>query len=277
MVVKHRQHQPDFEAFQAIADGLIAETLSASDEEILDHVREIYGDKNVLADQTDAIFDRALNECRRTAVTPLEKPSAKIIALQSRRSAPVLGIVTGSRHVTSPQEAAVKSQGRTLFSRRGWVQVVRPLRRFAPRIKTLAKIASVIVLAPMVGWWIVSRFCSQTPPSASGVMTGGEVVIVVDRSAKGDRIDLAFRALALNQQPSFLDSVTPTGLGQSAHRARRALIPAPLVSSAPSTIIAGAKHSEVIVSDVAASTVSRINRKSSATVLPSNSRPSVVN
>jgi hypothetical protein len=71
MVVKH---QTDVEAFQAIADGLIVEILSASEEEILDEARELYGDENVLADQTDAIFERALRQ-----LASEQKPSADVI------------------------------------------------------------------------------------------------------------------------------------------------------------------------------------------------------
>jgi hypothetical protein len=46
-------------ALQQFADFLVEETMNASDQEIIDQVREDYGDPNKLADEATAIFERA--------------------------------------------------------------------------------------------------------------------------------------------------------------------------------------------------------------------------
>src|ERR1700747_1670081 len=79
MVMKHRT---DYEALQALADILVEETLNASDNQILDEVRETYGDENKLADEAKRIFDRAAKEVelkyggRRTTAQSLNNEAA---------------------------------------------------------------------------------------------------------------------------------------------------------------------------------------------------------
>lgn len=46
-------------ALQQFSDFLVEETMNASDQEIIDQVREDYGDPNKLADEVNAIFEHA--------------------------------------------------------------------------------------------------------------------------------------------------------------------------------------------------------------------------
>jgi len=79
------KHTTDHEALQGLADLLVEQLLDASNQELLDAVREIHGHENKLADEADEIFERALKAVELKKVPVEQQPFADVIALPHLR------------------------------------------------------------------------------------------------------------------------------------------------------------------------------------------------
>jgi hypothetical protein len=87
------------EKFENESDFLVSQILNASDREVLDNVRKVYGDENKLADETKEIFRRGLT-AHQVERAFLKKTPGYVISPKRSTLSRVSGVLTGLAHLT---------------------------------------------------------------------------------------------------------------------------------------------------------------------------------